>query len=73
MVLENSMEAPQDLKQVPNFKQESAKLQWVPTTNRKNTADDVQTLINMMKDNLYIQEHYIALMLLIVQLHIVGM
>jgi hypothetical protein len=27
MVLENSMEAPQDLKQVPNFKQESAKLQ----------------------------------------------
>ena len=56
MVLENSMEAPRDLKQVQNFKQANAKEQRLPATNRKNTADDVQTLINMMNDNPYIQE-----------------
>ena len=56
MVLENSMEAPQDLKQVQNFKQTIAKQQHTPTKYRKNTADDIQTLINMMNKSPYIQE-----------------
>ena len=56
MVLNNSMEAPRDLKQVQNFKQANTKQKRVHTANRKNTADDVQTLINMMNDNPYIQE-----------------
>ena len=55
MVLENSMETPRDLKQVQNFKQANAKDERLPAT-RKNTADDIQTLINMMNDNPYIQE-----------------
>lgn len=56
MVLENSMEAPRNLKQVQNFKQARAQENRVPGTNRKNTADDVQTVINMMNDNPFIQE-----------------
>ena len=56
MVLDNSMEAPRDLKQVQNFKHANTKQKRVHTANRKNTADDVQTLINMMNDNPYIQE-----------------
>ena len=56
MVLEDSMEAPRDLKQVQNFKHATAKQQKRPTIYRKNTADDVQVLINMMNDNPYLQE-----------------
>ena len=56
MVLNNSIEAPRDLKQVQNFKYANSKQQRGHTTNRKNTADDVQTLINMMNDHPYIQE-----------------
>jgi hypothetical protein len=50
MVLEDSMEAPRDLKQVQNFKHSNVKQQR-PATNRKNTADDIQVLINTMNDN----------------------
>ena len=53
----DSMEAPRDLKQVQNLKHDAtAKQQRRPTINRKNTADDVQILINMMNDNPYLQK-----------------
>ena len=56
MVLNNSIEAPRDLKQVQNSKHANSKQQRGHTTNRKNTADDFQTFINMMNDHPYIQE-----------------
>ena len=56
VVLNNSVEAPRDLKQVQNFKHTNSKQQRELTTNRKNTADDVQALINMMNDHPCIQE-----------------
>ena len=56
MVLDNLVEAPRDLKQVQNVKHANTKQERGPSTNRKNTVDNVQTLTNMMNDHPYIQE-----------------
>ena len=50
MVLENSIEVPRNLKQVQNFKQARAPDNGVLYLARRenNTADDVQTVINMI-------------------------
>jgi hypothetical protein len=56
MVLEDSIDAPRNLKQVQNIKQTNARKQRAPDANRKNNADDVQTIMNMMNDHPFIQE-----------------
>jgi hypothetical protein len=56
MVLEDSIDAPRNLKQVQNIKQTNARKQRAPDANRKNNADDVQTIMNMMNDHNFIQE-----------------
>ena len=56
MVLEDSVNAPRNLKQVQNMKHTKANLQRGPSIHRKNTADDVQTIMNMMNDHPFIQE-----------------
>ena len=40
-----------ELKQVQHFKHANSKQHRGHTTNRRNTADDVQTLINIMNDH----------------------
>jgi hypothetical protein len=55
MVLDDSMDAPRNLKQIQNFKQAQARENKLPGTNRKNTADDVQTIMNMLNHHPFIQ------------------
>ena len=56
MVLEDCVNGPRNLKQVQNIKQANARKQWnKPGTNRKNTADDVQTIMDMMNEHPFIQ------------------
>ena len=54
MVLENSLDAPQNLKQVENIKFTNERGKRTTQNNRKNTADDVQTVINMTNDHPFI-------------------
>jgi hypothetical protein len=57
MVLEDSIDAPWNLKRVQNIKQTNAHKQRAPDhANRKNNADDVQTIMNMMNNHPFIQE-----------------
>ena len=56
MVLDDSMDAPRNLKQIQNFKQAQVRENKLPGTNRKNTADDVQTIMNMLNHHPFIQE-----------------
>ncbi len=39
-----------------NYRQAQARNNKLPGANRKNTADDVQTIMNMMNDHPFIQE-----------------
>ena len=56
MVLEDCVNGPRNLKQVQNIKQANARKQWnKPGTNRKNTADDVQTIMDMINEDPFIQ------------------
>jgi hypothetical protein len=53
--INNRMDAPRNLKQIQNFKQAQARENKLPGTNRKNTADDVQTIMNMLNHHPFIQ------------------
>ena len=56
MVLENSFDAPRNLKLVQNIKHKNERGKRNTENNRKNTADDIQTIINMMNEHPFIQE-----------------
>ena len=56
MVLENSFDAPRNLKQVQNIKHNNERGKRNTENNRKNTADDIQTIINTMNEHPFIQE-----------------
>ena len=52
LVLNDSATAPRDFRQVQNVKY---KLTSDPTTNKRNNADDIQTLLSIMHDHEFIQ------------------
>ena len=55
LVQKNPATAPPNLKQVQNMKN-AVKKEERPGQNRTNTADDVQSIINMIHDSPIIQE-----------------
>jgi len=56
LALDDSMEAPRDLKQVQNFKYNEKKKARPRHNSATNNADDVQTLINMQHDHSFMKE-----------------
>ena len=55
MVINNTLDAPRDIKQCQNMKYYVNSLNR-PGQSRNNVADDVQTVLNIIHENPFIQE-----------------